>query len=167
MSCDWCVSVFLQYTIRPQGVLVFTTRPPHHSSSHVKRWWIHMWWTQISISLEDSQRVALDWHDLALPYHKNVYSGGITLFSIRWDLSHMLCLFTPPSLVSYVFSPFPLPPHQLSSCADVSSLSQLTLTLFNICFSLSLSSWVRLWEWSVHITSPVCSLGSSVTAPVK
>lgn len=107
--------------VKHQRVLVFTTQPSHHSPSHTRWWWISMWRTQISLPLAETRRFAPDWHDLAWPRHKNVNSEGITVFGIHWDLRHMLCLFPPP-LVS------PLPPlHQLSSCADVSTLSQFTL----------------------------------------
>lgn len=64
-----------------------------------------------------------------------------------WVLTHMLSLPRPPR-VSY------FPHQQLSSCTDVRALSQFMLTLLTICFSLSASSWVRVWERSLRDPSP-------------
>lgn len=56
---------------------------------------------------------------------------------LLWVLAHMLCLSRPPRVSRF-------PHRQLSSCTDVRALSQFTLTLFTICFSLRASSWVRV-----------------------
>lgn len=125
---------------------------PHHSSRQMRWWWwIIMYQSQMSASLVDTQWFSLDRHDLASSYHNNVNSRGIILLGIRWVLRRRPYVMSVPS--SYI----PPPPLQLSSCADVNTLSQFMLSLLNICFS---------FECFIMSSPPMLSLGFSVTEPV-
>lgn len=116
-------------------VLVFTSQPSRHSPRHTRRWWIRIRRTQISVSLKETRRFALDWHDLATPQG---------------------CRSSGDNCVWYPLTPPPPAEHLVTDYAH---------TLLNICFSLTVSSWVKVWEWS-H-PPPRHSLRFSVTAPVK
>lgn len=108
----------------------------------------------------------LAWPRHAIPQECQLRGNNPTWYPLRPPEAAIcyvcsLLLFLPTSSPSSSL----LSPNQLSSCADVNTLSQLTLTLPNICFSLSVLSWVRVWRGSVHAPSPPSSF--SVTVPVK
>lgn len=143
----------------------FTTQQSQHSSSQLGWWWIAMWWTQISIS----QRFVLDWHDPASHTTRMPIPGGIILLGIHLELRKQPYVVSVPSTTSceLFLCPLPssfLPAKQLCRCGH---LVTVYFTLLTICFSLSASSWVRVCKWSMCISSPMCSLRFSVTAPVK
>lgn len=69
----------------------------------------------------------------------------------------MLCLFLLPPPVSYFYAPFPHPSYQLSSCADVDTLSQFTSHSLPFVFL-----WALQAEWESAsdpcVYPPPCAL---------